>query len=141
MSDQERLFDVVPPITSDETRVCTTCDRELDLELFAVAQRYDSGHVRHRSNCLGCYRRHDLFTKQFRKSGQYAREFERCGGRCACCGDAPKPGTSLHVDHDHRTMEFRGLLCERCNVGGGKLGDAERALQWALYLIRTGRAA
>jgi hypothetical protein len=36
------------------------------------------------------------------------------GGGCAICG--AKPGTRrLHIDHDHRTMTLRGLLCHRCN--------------------------
>jgi len=36
------------------------------------------------------------------------------GGGCAICGRPPKT-RRLHKDHDHRTMELRGLLCHRCN--------------------------
>lgn len=35
-------------------------------------------------------------------------------GHCALC--ASRPGTRrLHVDHNHKTMTVRGLLCHRCN--------------------------
>lgn len=36
------------------------------------------------------------------------------GGGCAICGATPKT-RRLHVDHDHKTMRVRGLLCHRCN--------------------------
>ena len=32
------------------------------------------------------------------------------GGGCAICGNPPKT-RRLHVDHDHKTGEVRGLLC------------------------------
>jgi hypothetical protein len=35
-------------------------------------------------------------------------------GGCAICGRPPKK-RKLDMDHDHRTMEVRGLLCVRCN--------------------------
>lgn len=43
---------------------------------------------------------------------QYARQ----GGRCAICGRSEGDlERSLHIDHDHETGEFRGLLCGSCN--------------------------
>jgi hypothetical protein len=33
---------------------------------------------------------------------------------CAICGRQPKK-RRLDMDHDHRTMRIRGLLCVRCN--------------------------
>lgn len=36
------------------------------------------------------------------------------GGGCAICGRPPK-NRRLDMDHDHRTMQVRGLLCVRCN--------------------------
>ena len=44
----------------------------------------------------------------------YARMLEAQGGGCAICGTPPK-SRRLHVDHDHKTGNVRGLLCYRCN--------------------------
>lgn len=40
------------------------------------------------------------------------------GNSCAICNKPPpfsKMGV-LHIDHDHKTGEIRGLLCPRCNM-------------------------
>jgi recombination endonuclease VII len=45
---------------------------------------------------------------------RYDELLELQRGRCAICG--AEPGTRrLNIDHDHRTMELRGLLCHSCN--------------------------
>lgn len=38
---------------------------------------------------------------------------------CAICRQIKK----LHVDHDHKTMKIRGLLCAKCNKALGLLQD------------------
>ena len=43
------------------------------------------------------------------------------GGVCAICGE--KRTYNLNVDHDHKTMRVRGLLCRLCN---GRLLTAAR---------------
>lgn len=37
------------------------------------------------------------------------------GGGCAICGRAPSESRRLDLDHDHKEMVVRGLLCVRCN--------------------------
>ena len=53
-------------------------------------------------------------------------------GKCAICrsdiyynvwGDRKDKTFSLHVDHNHKTGEPRGLLCQNCNIAIGKLRD------------------
>ena len=39
---------------------------------------------------------------------------------CPVCGEKER----LVVDHDHSTGEVRGILCNSCNMGLGKLGDS-----------------
>lgn len=59
------------------------------------------------------------------------------GGACAICGYRPevKP---LVIDHNHRTGEVRGLLCNDCNTGLGALGDHPEILRRAaVYLAAT----
>jgi hypothetical protein len=73
----------------------------------------------------------------------YERMMVEQGGGCAICGltenqwkNAP---TKLCVDHDHDSGLVRGLLCRRCNVGLGALGDSEEGLERALAYLRRGR--
>jgi len=55
----------------------------------------------------------------------YERMLAAQGGLCAICLDAPgaTPKGVLFVDHCHKTGKVRGLLCESCNLGIGKLKD------------------
>jgi hypothetical protein len=73
---------------------------------------------------------------------QYQEMFDAQGGVCAICG---KPETSksntgddklLAVDHDHKTGEIRGLLCNKCNAGIGHFDDSDNLLEKAIkYLL------
>jgi hypothetical protein len=57
------------------------------------------------------------------------------GGACAICAADRPAGKGWHVDHCHKTGDVRGILCSRCNVGIGMLGDdVERMLAAAEYL-------
>jgi hypothetical protein len=59
-------------------------------------------------------------------------------GRCAICRIVPE--TTLHCDHDHKTHEFRGYLCARCNQMLGLAGDNNMTLRRAdAYLQTTGK--
>jgi hypothetical protein len=69
----------------------------------------------------------------------YMALLDEQGGCCAICGTEPADPYSLHVDHDHRTGEVRGLLCVGCNSGLGKLGDTEEGLLRALDYLRKKR--
>lgn len=47
---------------------------------------------------------------------QYASLLEDQNGGCALCGKTPEQNKkNLAVDHDHKTMRIRGLLCSFCN--------------------------
>lgn len=61
-------------------------------------------------------RQHRAFVRAHRL--HYEDLLELQGGKCALCGALPLPGRRLDMDHDHRTMNMRGLLCSRCNRFG-----------------------
>lgn len=57
--------------------------------------------------------------------------------KCAICGKYSK--RPLHIDHNHRTEEIRGLLCQKCNTGLGMFQDSSAILRLAFeYLERYG---
>lgn len=56
-------------------------------------------------------------------------------GKCAACRDPLPAGKHRHIDHDHTTMQVRGVLCARCNQAIGMLRDSPlRAERLAAYL-------
>ena len=42
---------------------------------------------------------------------------------------------NLCYDHDHKTMEFRGVLCKKCNKGLGNLGDTLEGVMRAVNYL------
>lgn len=59
---------------------------------------------------------HRDLREEARKDGTYDRLFEAQEGKCAICRKPPPPGKVLQIDHDHRTLLIRGLLCVGCNL-------------------------
>ncbi len=58
-------------------------------------------------------------------------------GVCAICQTAP----AIHVDHDHRTGQIRGLLCFRCNAALGQLADDPLVLRRAARYLERSRSS
>ena len=66
----------------------------------------------------------------------YDRLFELQDGKCAICGDSDTGKFNhLCVDHDHKTGEVRGLLCNPCNKGIGCLRDDKEILKSAISYL------
>lgn len=67
---------------------------------------------------------HAALLRAAHKDGTYEGLLEEQGGVCGICRRPPiecckqKDGKirRFDVDHDHRTMEIRGLLCRGCNM-------------------------
>lgn len=67
---------------------------------------------------------------------QYERLKQEANGRCCLCG---RSGLRLVIDHCHISGRVRGLLCIRCNVALGWLGDnKQKLLRVVAYLTRHG---
>jgi len=47
--------------------------------------------------------------------GRYDEILAKQGGHCALCPTKPSARRKLDLDHCHRRMAVRGLLCPRCN--------------------------
>ena len=123
-------------------------------ERNAVRGDFDHADPADRALYLREHRRsYDRDWKDFdlkRKFGislyQYGEMLVAQGGKCAICGgkDAgsrngqPK---SLAVDHCHETGKVRGLLCEACNQGIGKMKDDPVLLRKAADYIESHRGS
>lgn len=95
--------------------------------------KYDKEY--HRTNAmLICARKYGIDRSVVRN---YAADHS---GLCDICGDPPsmknKNETRLHVDHSHATGEFRGLLCNDCNLLLGRAKDDIRRLEAAIQYLK-----
>ena len=59
-------------------------------------------------------------------------------GKCAICGRKPEPDAKrrFNIDHDHREMYIRGILCTRCNKWLWTFVDEEIIAHTLEYLKR-----
>lgn len=87
--------------------------------------------------------------RQLAKYGITIEDYDRMlaeqDGKCALCGNAPKPdgvraASKLHADHDHRSGRARDLLCMHCNRGLGAFDDDPVLLRAAAAYIERHRA-
>jgi len=65
--------------------------------------------------------------------------WEHQGGRCAIC-DVPIEIRKARIDHDHGTGQVRGILCDKCNIAIGMLGDGVDGLTRALAYVCSSAA-
>jgi hypothetical protein len=67
---------------------------------------------------------------------QYNQLFAKQEGKCAICQKHQIEFKKAHaVDHNAKTGEIRGLLCENCNKGIGNLQESVESLERAIDYI------
>ena len=150
--DHVRVVESRKGYESDKVLSCSICNQlKPASNFYAVNKKSSDGSyaVRLHTYCKPCAasytREHNLRTKFGITSEIYDSLFKSQGGVCAICSKPPKEGTRLHVDHDHKSLEIRGLLCAFCNhrLLGYMRDDSKLLRSAATYLenSRTGLLA
>lgn len=123
--------------TGDIThRVCASCSENLPLELFSRNKTKPLGRD---YVCKTCRRGRERESMYGITPQEYAQRLLDQGGVCAICGKSCMTGKALAVDHDHDTLEVRGLLCGKCNQAIGLLHhDTDLLLSAIVYLKKGG---
>jgi hypothetical protein len=120
-----------------EYRTCSKCEKNLPCteEFFNRNQSTNTGGDKYfRPECKECNKKRNQGQKEaYKLAGK--PKYPVIGTPCDLC---TRTDMKLVFDHDHKTLEHRGWLCENCNQGLGRLGDNEEGLQRALnYLIKS----
>ena len=113
---------------SKENKICPKCLKEKPLKHFRTRQKSeDNTKTRSYTNCKQCEKEiNNLLIK-------LKSENPRTDSICECCGKEAK----LYLDHCHKTKNFRGWICNNCNIGLSRLGDDINGLVTAInYLIK-----
>jgi hypothetical protein len=117
--------------------ICTRCkkDKPETSKYFPLHNKKKNGLD---SWCRECRRgyRNEICRGKFRSSisDEKLKEIKRDIIECVICGSNEK----LVVDHDHKTGEIRGMLCNHCNRGLGHFRDDPELLEFArIYLLSS----
>jgi hypothetical protein len=117
---------------------CRGCDRSLTAKRKADGKPYccrcESARVRQRKAA-----RHERLVRvrYGLLAGEYLLIKAAQGGVCAICQRAKGTTKNLAVDHNHKTGEVRGLLCDRCNQTLGHFRDDTRCLHRAIAYLEN----
>ena len=129
--------------TDTDMRKCNASE----LELFCREKKGKNGR---RNLCKACNRKRCLEwgeknpekrakkTIRYHATKVYNITYEQYMERmatsdcCEVCGSKEKLG----YDHCHSTMQFRGVLCNKCNRSIGQLGDTTESIQKALNYLK-----
>ena len=130
-----------------ETKICTLCKQRKPKSEFFV--RYDRRENRSglACRCKKCTIKSGRDSTLQRRYGitesGYIILLNAQNGVCALCG---KPETRkerntvshLAVDHNHKTLKIRGLLCYRCNTMLGKIENLPGSVQSIVNYLKRG---
>lgn len=125
---------------------CTSCG-EKDVNKFYVDKRGRRTNKTcrecHKKACKDRWHTRDWLDRWASRSYKYGitKEFlidlyKQQDGKCKICGDKPVSKRGLHIDHDHKTGLFRGILCHGCNTGIGALKENPEIFIKAIRYLR-----
>ena len=113
---------------------CTRCNeaKPLNAEHFPPHNKTKSGFDSWCRTCRREYRNANSRGK-FRNviSDEALKELKETTTECVICGSNEK----LVVDHDHKTGQVRGMLCNHCNRGLGHFRDDPMLLEFAAQYL------
>ena len=141
MLNAKRDWGRTPKLTDEQGRYrCSKC-REWKLPIsFSKNKNQLSGFNYACKSCMKIQtQKYNLPAKYGITAAQFAEKLLAQGGKCACCSvqfefDGNRNNRPC-VDHNHQTNEVRNLLCGRCNLAAGNVGDSSiKAEQLAAYL-------
>jgi len=125
--------------TDVRDKQCTVCEEVFPEteKHFYIAYSYvskDGTSNKHLHNkCKACSIKAEAIQRSLKKIHGH-----KAFGKCECCGVDSKElkGQKLHLDHCHKTGEYRGHLCGSCNRGIGMLSDNLEGVQQAVDYLK-----
>jgi hypothetical protein len=109
------------------------CKRNYAVRNWAAIRKRQKEYMSTRKVEAAEYRRRWNLSKRYGITvDRFTEMLDSQGGACAVCG---KTQGRQVVDHDHVTGKVRGILCVRCNVSIGGLGDNAEGLMRAICYL------
>lgn len=86
-----------------------------------------------------CALHYEMKTQKITMDSKSIKMVDNHNGMCDICGSTV-PGfgrKKLCIDHDHKTGKFRGMLCQKCNLGLGNFNDSPDLLKKATIYLKN----
>jgi site-specific DNA-adenine methylase len=119
-----RIFADAPLTPTQKSKRYYLRHREHELERNAEYHRVNRAKIRVRHR----------FNRHATTQEEYDIQLRKQRNRCAVCR---KEFTETpHIDHCHKTLKNRGILCVDCNLGLGRFKDSIELLSSAIKYLR-----
>jgi hypothetical protein len=138
-------------------KICSKCKKNKDLNEYHRAKLSKDGRARYCKECIKQVQR-EYRARNPKRQGDLRRDsqyrllygitledynalYYNQDGKCKICKKHQVEFKKrLAVDHNHKTGEVRGLLCQKCNQAIGLFNDdADLLRQAALYVTTNNR--
>ncbi len=122
-------------------KTCSKCRVEKETTSFSRNRSKKDGFQDYCKSCFSEYKKPRRRSDELKYTygitlDDYDAMYQQQDGACKICS---KKFSRLHVDHDHKNGNVRGLLCHHCNVGLGHFFDDISTLTNAIqYINDTG---
>ena len=135
----------------ETTRKCVNCGKEKSLENFRYRTFNSSGEPTERRNdCNSCAHKESKIRNKLKNLWSHIKPnsdnhcpiclrkeediWTRTGNEYSTTGMRKK--TPWVLDHNHDTKEFRGWICDYCNVGLSRFLDNIETMERAIKYLR-----
>ena len=127
-------------------KTCSKCKEEKELDAYYKDSRRRDGLCSVCRDCVNTRRREVYVTSEGYVTTQLERRYAQrysvtlleykqnmsTSNVCQSCGSNHK----LCYDHCHVSGKFRGILCNKCNLSIGNLGDNIEGVEQALSYLK-----
>lgn len=133
-----QIFDVKKTGDAFPKKICNICHKLLDTNLFAKNQNGKNNRSVRRPSCVDCRKHLEGINMSAKIKADWAKKKpDNVPFECPICGKRTIAGITSKVvlDHNHRTGEPRGWVCDSCNTGIGRFKDDVELIKKAIKFI------
>ena len=149
MTDQFEMFEEQPLFdTNQDLKVCIKCSNNLPLSCFkdVGGSRRVDGTSSLRNKCISCYNEESKQRSSLHRTNPKPDENYKCP---ICLSNSGSYSDKIYdstcqylsnswcLDHNHKTGEFRGWLCKKCNSALGWFEDDINYLKRAIKYLEN----
>lgn len=133
-----QVFDVKKTGDAFPKKICNVCHKLLSTSMFAKNQNGKNNRSVRRPSCADCRKHLEGINMSAKTKAEWGKKkpnnepFE-----CPICSKRTIAGITCKVvlDHNHRTGEPRGWVCDSCNTGIGRFKDDVELIKKAIKFI------